>query len=516
MIQLWFSPLAPPICLLVGAISVKLAGRASKLSLGVSLLTLGLLLSRVVFGLPISFSTEPILFSDWGMGNVLSIGVDELSFAFLLMPILLLIALFWAQRTADAPLQLALSAAAAIVFVAANGLSAGYALFLFDIIGVYYWLNRRQPHLATGRLLLAVLTSGCLVLIGLGWQPIWANAGLALALWLRICLIPFSETAVLSDGEVQADQTMFWIALSTVVGVFVAARFLTVPLPELVLILTLGVLLLNAWLAWLDNSTPPQRKLLRLISLQPGLALLMTPLTAEVAVSLGLGYSLSLGVLWLTPQLGRPNLAERHWSWQYSAAFLATLTLIGFPFTFGWLTFDWLYVTLLARELVVVTATVLLAQGIALSVLIRYWAWLLSGQSEWEAELDLRATLILAVPFLAPWLGGLTLGIITGLSFEANWWETSGDLYIWGILVVTWLLAVSFGTNRRRILTGLGLEPEGVDGVLELHWLWSGLYTGVDLIGRAILRFRSVLEGAHYLGWAFLVALAGILVVILN
>ena len=510
----WFFPLAPTIAFWVGAFVVARRPRKNYLSLIISLIVLVMLISRVAFERIDSFSAPPQIFSGWGVGGALTMRVDGLSMAFLLIPVLLLIALFWAQQAADHSRLLILAGAAAPVFVAANGLSFSYALVFFDVVGCLYWLKRRQPDLALARLFLAILTTSVLMLAGLSETAGLGGTLLAFVLWLRASLFPFVELSLLTGEQLPAGETMIWLALSTAVGVYVAARFLATPLPPLIMGLTVSMMMLNAWLAWLADLKDMRLKLLRMILTQPSLALVIAPISDQLSIALGLTYTLGLGALWLTPPIGRPNFLERHWLWVYTAPFLATLSLMAFPATFGWLAADRVYTDLLIDNQQALVAAVLLAEGIAFSVLYHYWVWLLQGQA--EKGVALRAALWLAIPFLIPWLGGMTFSVVTGVDLNQVGAERSAARSTWLIAPLIWLLALGFGYGREAILGRLKIAPQALKPLLDLTWLWPYAGQTADQISRLVLRLKSILEGVHYLGWAFLIGLAVFLVVVLS
>ncbi len=514
MADLWFSPLTPTILLLAGAVVVAILPGKSYTSLAVSFLVFAVLISRILFRLTVSPLVSPIIFSDWGLGGVLTMRVDGLSLAFLLIPILLLIGLFWARQASDPVIVLGLAGAVAPVFVAANGISFSYALLFFDVIGCMYWLRLQRPNLAITRLFLAIFTMGVLMLAGLRETASLGGPLLAFALWLRVGLFPFVEISYIGTTRLCGGEIMVWLALSTAVGVYVAARFLTVPLPQFVMLLMVLIMLLTAWLAWLDDLKHMRLKLLRMILTQPSLALLIAPISARVSITLGLVYTLGLGTLWLTPQIGRPNFLERHWVWIYAAPILATLSLMGFPATLGWLAAVRIYTDLLLTSQPGLVAAVLLAQGIACSVLYQYWIWLWRGQA--EKGPPLRAAIILAVPFLIPGLGGLTFSVVTGLNLSRGNNSVTLISSTAIMMLVIWLLALAFGSGRIIILRWLKITPQVVASLLDLTWLWPGMWQGANQVSHSVLRLKSILEGAHYLGWAFLIGLVGILVVVLS
>jgi hypothetical protein len=305
---------------------------------------------------------------------------------------------------------------------------------------------------------------------------------------------------------------MLWLALSTAVGVYVTGRFLTAALPAAVQILTIASILLIAWLAWLSTSEGRgrQSKLLRMISTQPALALLVAPLSAQATITLTLGYTLALGTLWLTPRVGRPDFSERHWLWVYAAPILATLSLAGVPYTFGWAAHQEIYARLFRHQQALL-GVLMVSEGIAFSVLYPYWKNLLSGKDRKDAAL--WTALILTIPFLLPGVAGLTFSVITGLQFGGNASLTGLTGMSLGLV---WLLAFFFGVGRKRLLTWLNVSPHALESPLNLTWLWPLLQRGLGALGFIVLQFKAVFEGGHYLGYALLVALIGLLVMVLS
>ncbi len=540
MKTLWFYPLTPAILFLLGALATTLvpaqAGDSNKaakikstIGLTVTALVFGTLASRIVFRLTSSTSDPPIIFSPWGTGASLSTRMDGMGVAFLFIPVLLIIASFWPRRVQNYALLLALAGAVGVVFVAANGISFSYALLAFDALGALYWLLHKRPNLALARLFLAIFTTASLMLSGLTSTAQMGGALLSFALWMRIVAFPFVEIGTgrqggretggqgdkgpaLSLSKGQMTDVMLWLALSTAMGVYMAGRFLTVALPAAVQILTIASILLIAWLAWLNGSEDGgrQTKLLRMISTQPALALLLAPLSAQATITLALGYTLALGTLWLTPRVGRPDFSERHWLWVYAAPILATLSLVGFPYTFGWAAHQEIYARLFNYQQALL-GVLMVSEGIAFSVLYPYWKNLLSGKDRKDAAL--WTALILTIPFLLPGVAGLTFSVITGLQFGGN---VSSTGLVGMSLGLVWLLAFSFGFGRERLLTWLKVSPHALEGPLNLTWLWPLLQRGLGALGFIVLQFKAIFEGGHYLGYALLVALIGLLVVILS
>ena len=78
------------------------------------------------------------------------------------------------------------------------------------------------------------------------------------------------------------------------------------------------------------------------------------------------------------------------------------------------------------------------------------------------------------------------------------------------------LLALLLGFGHDAIVRRLSLSPQMIEPILQLDWLWASMANAIDWCAYRLLRFKAILEGAHYLGWAFLLTLAGILVAILQ
>ncbi len=410
MKEFLFSPIAPAILFLAGAFIMVIIQQFPAANKGRVKSYFGLAVSGLVFLVVAAgaaarqssnFFNELFVFSPWGdVGSALTIRLDGMGLAFLFIPVLLLIAIFWARQVENHAVVLGLAGGAALIFVAANGISFSYALILFDAISCIYWLRFKQSNPALARLLLGLFTASALMLTGLASTAEWGGYLLAFALWLRISLLPFVEISIWTKRQQAPGDVLIWFSLSTATGLYIVARFLTVPIPAVLQTATILIILLNAWLAWVGDAEKSgiRPKLLRIVLIQPGLALLISPLPIVISITLGLGYTLSLGVLWLMPHIGRPNLFERHWLWIYAAPVLATLTLGGFPYTFGWIAYRGIFPRLLLDNAQITVAVLVLAEGLALSALYHYWVCLLSGKE--KADTTLLTALVLTIPFL--------------------------------------------------------------------------------------------------------------------
>lgn len=520
------SPLMPAILFAIGAIGIgagewfserkKFSPRFNKSNWGLAIVALVFLLlaARVTLRLTDSYAAPPTVVAPWGTGDGLTARLDGVSTPFLFVPVLLLLATFWGKQVSRHGELLVLSAGAAAVFVAANGIAFSYALLLFDLLGAVFWFSRGWRGVALARLFLSVFTVSALMYSALFPGNSTGADVFAVALWLRMSLFPFVEINAWSKTTFTDAVPMVWTALSTVTAVYAAARFLQQPVPVPVDVLVGVTVLFNAALAWVSDSEREHAriKLLRMSITQPGLILLVAPVSAGVAIALGLGYTLALGALWLMPNVGEPDLRERHWLWVYAVPILATLTIVGFPFTFGWISHLRLFTELLQQHRIGILALVVLAEGLGFSVLVQYWRALLAGHSKHETAL--WTALMVTIPFLLPGAAGITFNVITGLPFNGI------DSPMIGIIIanlgLVWVLALLLGFGHNAIVRRLSLSPQMIEPILQLDWLWASMANAIDWCAYRLLRFKAILEGAHYLGWAFLLTLAGILVAILQ
>ncbi|HFB52128.1 MAG TPA: hypothetical protein ENJ48_00415, partial [Anaerolineae bacterium] len=392
------SPLMPAVLFAVGAIGIgvgdwisgkkQFSPRYSKSNWGLAIVALVFLLLavRIALRLTDSYAAPPTVVAPWGTGDGLTVRLDGVSTPFLFVPVLLLMATFFGKQVSRHGVLLVLAAGAAAVFVAANGIAFSYALLLFDLLGAVFWFGRGWRGVALARLFLSVFTVSALMFAALFPGNTLGADVFAVALWLRMSLFPFVEINAWSKTTFTDAVPMVWTALSTVTGVYAAARFLQQPVPMPVGVLVGVTVLFNAALAWVSDSKREHAriKLLRMSITQPGLILLVAPVSAGVAIALGLGYTLALGALWLMPNVGEPDLRERHWLWVYAVPILATLTIVGFPFTFGWISHLRLFTELLQQHRTGILALVVLAEGLGFSVLVPYWRDLLAGNSKHE------------------------------------------------------------------------------------------------------------------------------------
>lgn len=515
----WSYPLAPAVFLLLGAFLMQTVGPRLP-----ALLRYYLTLLIPAAMLPIlanpnfrsAADQAPTVLSGWGQSGALTLRVDGFSLVLLMLVALLLFVLLLAEGPVPgvsgrkAGLMFAVAAAGSLIFVAANGLTASYALLLFDTLGAFRvaWLGRRRVDLAVLRLLLSLFSAAALALFGIPAAASFSGGLLAVAWWLRLGLYPYLEAGL---APVEDDsERILWVALSTAVAIYLVARFPAGEgLPAAIYWLVALVMALNGLKGWLTAERTTL--LVHLALVQASLVLLAGPLAGAAAAALALTVSTGLAALWLTPRLGWPNLAERSWPWLYAAPALATLSLLGMPFTLGWIARSEIYAQALDSEHGLVVTLAVLAEGLALAGLWRYWRDLLRPAE--SNGLASAAGLVAAVPFLAPGVAGVVLEALTK--------EAAATRFDWPLPVLLaigaiWLWAVFLGAGRGRWLARAPLLLGRVEQALRLDWAVAGLGRGLDYLARFILRVRLMVEGEHYLGWALLVTLTGVILWLLR
>jgi hypothetical protein len=242
------------------------------------------------------------------------------------------------------------------------------------------------------------------------------------------------------------------------------------------------------------------------------LVLLVAPLDQPVITAYTVGLILSIVVLWITPRLGPPRFSEGAWSWPYLPAVAATFTLIGLPFSLGWMARTTIYEVLFLTGNLPLLLLVVIAESLVLSGLVRYWLTLWQGDE--KSERRSLVGIVAMVPFLIPGLGPLILSTLTRTELPpANFEQTPRVL---AVLIVTIVGGVGLGYFRSQIIARLKISSTGLADFAGLSWLlpwWAALLDGV---GKFVLRIRVILEGQHYIGWALFTALVGVLIILLG
>ncbi|MCB9078289.1 MAG: hypothetical protein H6631_11890 [Anaerolineaceae bacterium] len=488
---------------------------------------------------PDALTEELQILSGWNFvtnesAATLTVRADLLSLPFLIVVLLGLLAVMLLHfdplaSTTDNIYELKIvswliiGAGACFLFVAANGLTLIYAIMAFDTLTGFYWLNQKHRDLGVARLFLGVLTTGAILLasLTLATAPTAGFILLGIALWLRLGLYPFLEVA--AHPYWRSDARLIYYGLSITVGLYLTIRTVGQPLPELVRWLIVLTALLSGLLAWLtslrqnDNGVEDAQEtrsalLTWLILTEALLVLVAQPLPTSAMAAFTVGLILSLVALWVTPALGRPRLHEQAWSWPYLPAAAATLTLIGAPFSLGWVAKLTMYESFLATNQPMMIGVVVLAEALAFSGLVRYWFTLAGGDeaNSWWSTIGILAM----VPFLTPGLAPFIFSALTQSNLSISQVELSIGAV--AITIIVPVVGSLLGYFRHEIIGRLGIRTQRVVKIASLSWLpgWGQIL--FKEAGKFGLRVRVVLEGQHYIGWAVFTALVGALVILLS
>jgi hypothetical protein len=434
---------------------------------------------------------------------------------------------------------LALTAVASGVMLAGNYRSLAFALLIFDGMAALFILAHRQPtgSRAVGRLLLGVLSSATVVALAQGMDqptagPVELGGLFSLTIWLRLGLYPLIESEAL--GDALPPLRLGWTVVNMGVGLYLISTGMA------------------PWVVWLAGATtvlhgalaclgPGRDGLAHVGHTLAGGILTMVAVVGNgpAVVAASMSTLAALVALELTPaQLDRADRAPSEgwaasprdrvpsegwaaspwdWShprrlWGYLPPLLATVSLVGVPFTLGWEGRGDLYRATWEAGALGAVALAVVAEGAALSVLYRYWQQLLRDTPADQADVwRLLGATLATLPFLIPVVGPRLLSSLRPPA------PISGDFTgaVLG-LVGSLLWALFLGYGRSRLLDAMPLSPDTLMGVLRLGWLLRGLGRTLDTMGRGLLRIRAVVEGEHYLAWAILLAMGVWLLVVLR
>jgi hypothetical protein len=544
------TPLAPAYLLLLGAVIILIVGpvlaprRRYWLAVVVSALAV-LCLFLVGSGYPADVELVRVLVK-WLGKPALALRVPPFE-PFLWVMMLSLLAISVAARgvierlpVLDQAMLLALAAAACGVVLAGNYRTLAFTLFLFDATAALFALVGRRPDQAVARLLLGVLSSAVVVALAQGTDhltahPLALGGFFSLTLWLRLGLYPLVEAE--APVGFLPPLRLGWGVINLAVGLYLVLAGVVPWVAWLA-----GVtMLLHGLLAWLEPSR--ERALAHASQALAGGILLMAAVvnntSGVVAASMSiLAAWVALGLT--APRLSRPDASHPWRLWAYLAPLLATVSLVGVPFTLGWEGRGVLYQLTWEAGAPGALTLIIVAEGAALSVLYRYWRRLLPGtpavmepspgsgeipatsfqkkegreQGEREVWRWLGASLA-AIPLLIPLVGPrwlLSAAPSASVSTAVGSQPLSALLGLTGSLL--WALFLGYG--RRRLLDAMPFSRDALARALRLGWLLVGLGRALDTLARVLLRIRAVIEGEHYLAWAILLALGLGLMVAFN
>jgi hypothetical protein len=330
-------------------------------------------------------------------------------------------------------------------------------------------------------------------------------------IWLRLGLYPLIE------GEAPGDSLparLGWTVANLAVGLYLVSTGVA----PWVIWLAGATTVLHGLLAWLEPGR--ERALAHTGYALAGGILVMAAVVEDkpAIMAASLSTLAALAALELTlPRLGRPDWRHPHRLWVYLPPLLATVSLVGVPFTLGWEGRGVLYRAIWQAGMPGTLALVIVAEGAALSALYHIWRGLFRGAPTEAARVWRPLGAALAViPFLIPVAGPLLLHSVTPLAAEGIRPQTEFGLYPMSAalgLIGSLLWAFFLGYGRHRLLDAIPFSRTALLSTLRLSWLLQRSEQALDTLSRLLLRVRAVIEGEHYLAWAILLALGlGLLV----
>jgi hypothetical protein len=515
-------PLAPAALLLLGALLLAASSLTSATPF-VSWVSRGLavvlILSQiaVLLAAPAAGEVSPTNLVPWldqpGLGLRL-VPWDPAAWSLLAAAVAALLVVSPLSRRARKGTAALLAAAAVgwLVVLSGDTRTLVFALFAFDAAVALLLLVLDQKELALARLLLGAAVStifaGAALALPTGGEGTAFQDMFVLLLWVRLGLYPLVEGGKVESGELMP-LTVGWHAVQIVVGLYLVhvdfAAWLLWP--------AIVTALLHAALAWLGKNR--ERAVVHLgyalISVVlVGLALGL-PTSPPLAAALLLPAGLMAAAL--TPTRGggiRVPQTREDWLrlWGYVPLLLVTLSLVGAPFTLGASAWGAVFGRVWEKQLYGVFLLLVFAQGAGLSVLYRYWRpiWQQSGGGPLTIDRAAAASLV-AIPFLLPILGySLWLAAAgAALSIGVGGWIGLGAAFLWALFL---------GYSQPLVLRRLPLERGELFRWLRLEPVTALGVSGVSLAAKVLLRLRVIFEGEHYLAWAVLWAIFGILLVL--
>lgn len=485
--------------------------------------------SRFILILPTTLGADLALWvqlDEWG----------RLFGLFFLWPALALAGSFFgAKERADSPgwsRWLLLLAAAHVVLAAADWLTLGGALILFDLVYLILFASPSDAergfltNALGGLAFLAAafrlsLDGHSLALVGS--EPLPARAALLVAAAVLVRLAPYPFHFWLPHSHKMPLPAWRWPVrlLSPALGLYLVSRIVllldgTAPLATPALIVGVAGCLAAAALAWLNAQREPV-----LATAFAGLYQVNLALLSWVVVGEGLiGFWLALGLILATPAVAM----HRAWSdgrggkpliwWSAIPGGLAAAALAGLPLTVGLFVRLPLYGALLAGRRAGWLALLLLADGALAAAIWRVWGGLGSGaltrkiEEErpplglWGAMALLAVPLLLLglFPSLAAWLAGWPPD--DGFTMSTTWGQLArAGIGLWATLLLPPLMG--YGVYRYGVAWPgkvAGAEAQ-LTPALRLDWLHRVVGRSLDRLRQAVWIVGAMLHGEGYVAW---------------
>jgi len=362
------------------------------------------------------------------------------------------------------------------------------------------------------------LVVAALLLDGYALSPALALSLLLLAALVRASFYPM-HFWMLTDAEMELPANNLLQTISIATGLSLLARlqgFSPQGLPyqsQLIVISSLA-LLATALSAWAEQD---RHRAVSWVALnQVSLAVLSVAVVGQsesallwLAVSLAL--CLSLLNLW-PPEPGRVG---RYGVWLKVPTGLAIASLMGLPFTMGFVGRIALYRSLFALGQPYLWGLSVVADAVLFAALFRIGADLLSdlanrtASSEWATWVPhLAGVIILAVPLI---LLGIHPPLAHFLALDIDLPPVAeligrAGIALWAVLLLPLVGGYLLYRGQKATLERSAAFWKGLGALLGLDWLHRWLWKAGQGIGAVLRGLARVTEGEGYLGWTLLLA----------
>ena len=421
------------------------------------------------------------------------------------------------------PAVFAVSAAGLSFVYSANLITLCLTWAFLDLSLLFLVVGQKRNQAASGTqgraLMLSSLTGmslvvAALLLDGHGLSPVLVPSLLLVAALVRVSFYPM-HFWMLTDAETGLPANALLQTVSIATGLSLLARlqeFSSQGLPyqsQLIHISSLA-LLATALCAWTEQD---RRKAISCVAInQVALTVLSVAVAGPQAQSsllwsaISLALCLSLLNLWLPERVGRYGL------WSKVPVSLVIASLMGLPFTMGFLGRIALYRSLFTLGqpylwgLSVVADTILFAALFRIGADLAQCSMLNTQFSLWVPRL--AGAIVLTVPLvllgihppLARFLAAdMDLPAVAELIGKA-------DIALWAALFLPLVGGYLLHRGQKATLEQSVAFWKGLSALLGLDWLHRWLWRVIWGIGAVLRGLAQVIEGEGYLGWTLLLA----------
>jgi NADH:ubiquinone oxidoreductase subunit 2 (subunit N) len=540
MLESGVTPLAPVLILMLGTAITKIGTRFRPSR---EQDALALLMAGMAFVSTLLLAYQPasqVVVSPWHpptlFGGQLAYTTEGLVAPFTLLTSLICLAVAislskWLRETNDNgegplyPAVLSVSAAALSLIYSANLITLCLSWAFLDLSLLFLVVSQKGNQAAFGErgraLTMSSLTGLGLVVAALllddqGLSPVFVPSLLLAAALVRVSFYPMHFWMV-TDADMGSPTSTLLQVISITTGLSLLAKlqeFSPQGLPyqsQLVTISSL-VLLATALSAWAAQN---RRRAISGIALnQVALAVLSVAVVGPQARSsllwsaISLALCLSLLNLW-PPE---PARAGRRGLWLKLPIGLAIASLMGLPFTMGFVGRTALYRSLFALDRPYLWGLAIVADAILFAALFRIGADLAqfstvnSQLSLWVPHL--AGVIILVIPLV---LLGVHPPLVSLLAAEVDLPAAAeliggADIALWAVLLLPLVGGYLLHRGQKATLERSVAFWKSFGALLRLDWLHRWLWKVGWGIGAVLRGLAQVTEGEGYLGWTLLLA----------